>query len=111
MARVFLQDRTGPVKTCERELKDYLGKDYPEPKEDPDFPRFYREYRRLGGILGAFEYGYVLDVFWKMTNRAYVSGEGPLYQEQAYAKWEQFIGSKKEARRVFESVDNTICYS
>lgn len=91
----------------------------PDPKEDSETPKFFGEYKRLGGKDELERYTDNLRTFFKITFGTYVNGdlskpiEGKSWvdQSEAWMCFVGFIGSIREAKRYFASVDNIHAYT
>ena len=91
----------------------------PDPKEDSETPKFFEEYKRLGGKDEQEKYADNLRIFFKITFDSHVNGdlskpiEGKYWvnRNEAWICFVGYIGSIKEARRYFASVDNIHAYT
>ena len=91
----------------------------PDPKEDSETPKYFEEYKRLGGKDGLEKYTDNLRTFFKITIGSHVHGdsgkpvEGKYWisRDEAWMCFVGFIGSIEEAKRYFASVDNIHAYT
>lgn len=91
----------------------------PDPEEDRETPKYFEEYKRLGGKDELERYTDNLRIFFKITFNSYVNGDlsKPIEekcwvdQSEAWMCFVGFIGSIKEAKRYFASVDNIHAYT
>ena len=74
------------------------------------FPKWYEEYKKLGGINEEEKFAYFLNVFFAVTKNAYTGGD-VLSSCECLSRWIKFIGNKKEGLLYFKSVDNITSYS
>lgn len=80
-------------------------------KETEKILEFYKEYKKLKGTHSFNEYFYYYKIFLSITLESYVCNNSPLSREESFKKWENFIGSKNEAKIYFKSIDNINSYS
>jgi hypothetical protein len=91
----------------------------PDPKEDSETPKYFEEYKRLGGKDELEKYIDNLRTFFKITFGSYVHGDSSkpvkgkywISRDEAWMCFVGFTGSLKEAKRYFASVDNIHPYS
>lgn len=80
-------------------------------KRDPEmFENWFNEYKKIGGIHTKNEYDYFLDVFFAITCEAFTGGD-VFHSGECYKRWENFMGNKKEAKKILQSVDNITAYT
>jgi hypothetical protein len=83
------------------------------PNDQNSFPliNYWQEYKKLGGKHNKKKFFANVDIFLDICLPSYAYGEGDLTREEAFTKWENYVGDPDEARIYFTAIDNITALS